>query len=436
MRLDWFSPIPDEETAISQYSASLVPTLAKSFEVCVWTEAPRPNRKALPGIAVESFTHRALPWKRLNGRLPNIYHVGNNFLFHGEIIQAARQCPGIVVMHDLAIHETVLNWFLHKGEGRAGYLNYLLHHYGEEAVRMAQDFLAGNGVDMHDLSNAYPLFDYAIENAMGIITHNPATFETLQQATLAPVLFAPLTYLPAAQLIPPIQRAPKAAPAKYKIVFYGYLGSTNRRLDVFLRVFARFPGRNRFEIHLAGRYPEAEVNGWIAEYKLAGSVILCGYLSDAQLDKLLCSADLAINLRWPSRGESSYTLLRAWNASLPILLTRTAYYATVPEACAAFVEPDNEEGDILHHLQQFLADPLPYYAQGIQGRQRLAAEHSTEAFVGYLQAFLPQVLAAAGRVYPQIAARQIASRFLADYPDPNARQALIDAAAGQIALWS
>ena len=85
MRVAYYSPLPPERSGIADYSAHLLPALEQRIEVKVATQRRRPPR----GCDVA------------------LYHVGNNPDAHGWIVEALRERPGIVVLHDVVLHHLV-----------------------------------------------------------------------------------------------------------------------------------------------------------------------------------------------------------------------------------------------------------------------------------------------------------------------------------------
>ncbi|HSH09849.1 MAG TPA: glycosyltransferase, partial [Oceanipulchritudo sp.] len=264
---------------------------------------------------------------------------------------------------------------------------------------------------------------------------NPMNASILQQFTPAPMLYAPLPYTDKAAMRAPIHRKARKSDT-YNILFFGFLGSTNRRLQPFLEAFSESPVRDRFTITLAGIYPENEVTQWIQKFGIQKHVRLRGYLDDDALDGLLASSDLAMNLRWPSRGESSATLLRIWNHSLPSIVTDTNFYSTLPRDAVSFVSPQREKEEIKEHLQAFANNPEPYFKQGLNGRKHLETLNSVEAFVSSLKDFLPVVEQWRGKVYLQQFGRALARNYLAGYPDPDCLSGLANRCAHEIATWA
>lgn len=102
-RILWFSPVPPAKTDIGNYSARLAPYLSMHFHLqfCVPDELPR--TETLPCKLISSLTA-----EEVNSADLCVYHLGNNAQFHSQIFDWALRHPGIVVLHDRAIHEFFL----------------------------------------------------------------------------------------------------------------------------------------------------------------------------------------------------------------------------------------------------------------------------------------------------------------------------------------
>lgn len=54
---------------------------------------------------------------------------------------------------------------------------------------------------------------------------------------------------------------------------------------------------------------------------------------------MLAHSDMALNIRYPSMEEASFSQLRIWEHALPAIVTRVGWYATLPEDVVFFVRP-------------------------------------------------------------------------------------------------
>jgi glycosyltransferase involved in cell wall biosynthesis len=390
MKLNVFSPLPPAHTEIANYTARMLSQLAERFELTVWSDTENP--KINPQIPVRMFKEALnMRWNPINHADFNLYNIGNNERFHDQIVRIQHRSPGIVVQHDINLHELVCGMYLPHPNGRERYLHILHEHYGEEALRMGRQLLNGS-VDMNEICLQYPMLDWVMGMPHGVVLHNSTQTDVVRAATRAPILVTPLPYLPRAELNPPQPRFVKAANKPFTLILFGFMKSTNRRLQPFLEALSGLPERTRFKIEIAGETADpVALKKQLKAMGMASQVRLHGFVSDQVLDQLLQEADLAINLRYPSRGEASASQLRLWNHSLPSLITRTGWYATLSESVVTFVDPEREIDSIREALTDFLQHPEVHYAKGLKGRALLESDHSVETFVDRLEQFLPEV---------------------------------------------
>ena len=98
---------------------------------------------------------------------------------------------------------------------------------------------------------------------------------------------------------------------------------------------------------------------------------LHGFVPESELDAALASAHLALNLRYPTKGEASGSQLRIWSHGLPSLVTRIGWYTELPADTVSFVRPEFLVEDVCAHLRAYAACPASYVEEG-PARLRLA----------------------------------------------------------------
>jgi len=99
-------------------------------------------------------------------------------------------------------------------------------------------------------------------------------------------------------------------------------------------------------------------------------------------------------------GEASGSQLRIWSHALPSIVTRTGWYAGIPETAVHFVRPENELGDIQENLRDFLKDPLRFMDMGSTGHGILENKHSPHLYARFIQKI--------ASVIPDLMARKVA----------------------------
>ena len=389
MKINWFCPLPPAKTSIADdYLAGILPSLSKHSELTLWTDQGNWNRQLENYATVRTFDPRRMKWPELQRADVTFYHIGNNHLFHASIWQVSRQHPGIVVLHDLRVH----NFFdsLYRGQWRdvAGYYREMHRYYGDEGLRAALDFVNFGGANIDLLTQQFPLTELALENSLAVVVHTQEALAQVEALKQWPVA---LTSLP--RSLPTVDNNVAARPTAppYRLIMFGYMGR-NRRLDAVLEALSALPERDSFCLDIFGEIADGRaLRKRISKLGLDRLVTLHGYTAEPELNRALQSSHLAINLRYPTMGEASGSQLRIWYHALPALVTDVGWYATIARDTAAHVRPDNEFEDIQSHLREFLHNPEQFAQMGQRGLRTLREQHDPETYVQSILAFATNV---------------------------------------------
>ena len=95
MKVAYYSPMPPERSGIADYSAHLLPALRERLEV----DVARRGKRARGDVA--------------------LYHVGNDPDAHEWIVDALRERPGVVVLHEYVLHHLIAGITIGRGDGKA-----------------------------------------------------------------------------------------------------------------------------------------------------------------------------------------------------------------------------------------------------------------------------------------------------------------------------
>jgi len=433
LKINWFSPLPPTRSGIAQnFAMQLLPALARRHEMVLWTDQDQVSPEVQSLARVARYSASDPPWREINNATVSIYNMGNHPDLHGGVWQLSTRQPGIVVLHDLRLHDFFYMFWVHSRKDRDSYQAALGRWYGEEGRRAGEAFLSG-GITPIAMSQQFALTREAVRGALGVVTHSGPALAELKELPACPVTSLEHPYVAAGESHRERWLALHAAAPHppYRLVVFGYL-SRNRRLEAVLEALAGIPGREQFRLDICGQlWDEGYIRNQIERLELSALVKVSGFLPDNQVEQKLSTADLAINLRYPSMGEASGSQLQFWDYGLPTLVTRTGWYASLPEDTVAFVRPENEIEDIQAHLRAFLADPDAFRAIGLRGRQALA-RHQPERYIDALEQFIAECL----RQSPRIPALALAGRVgndLSTWLDPAASRHLLDRASQEIA---
>jgi glycosyltransferase involved in cell wall biosynthesis len=411
MRLAYFSPLPPQRSGIADYSAELIPCLAEHLELELFVDE---GVRVDPEIRDRFPVHgdRAFPglWER--GRFDAVlYHLGNNPDFHARTWRTLTSYPGILVLHEAMVHHLVRGMTLSKGDPE-GYVEEMRYAYGRTGQGLARRSL-DTGIPLDVWS--YPLFERAVDASLSVITHNEFT----RQRVLASRPLARTSLIPHHVSLGELgsmdrdsaRAALKLPPDAFVLASYGFI-TPAKRLEATLRAFARLKKERPDALYLL----VGEVS---PHYELSGipeGVILVGRTELDDFLRYMVAADVAVNLRYPTAGETSGTLIRLLGLGKPVIVSNLGAFSEIPDGACAKVDLDESEEDLLFaYLQALAADEGLRRAMGENARCHVAPhtpEASARAYADVVRTVVEEK-PAPFRVVPPLA-RPAAGDVLAD----------------------
>jgi glycosyltransferase involved in cell wall biosynthesis len=390
MRLAYFSPLNPIPSGISDYSEDLLPYLAAYADVDLYIdEGYKPaNADLLAHFSIYPY-HRYARQARRPGYDDTLYHVGNSPA-HDYILRTLEKHPGVVVLHDYVLHHLVLWRAFRYGDGTA--YHDAMVRYGEAAWKLALRMMRGQ---MSEEVFQYPLCEEVVAQAAAVIAHSEYVAD--QVRALRPEL--PVAVVPMGVPLPAL---PERALARRRLglpaeaLVLSSFGHINpyKRMEPALRAFRRLrEGHPEALFVLVGSVsPHLDLAGLIRRLGLQESVRVTGYVETGVFNGYLAASDLCLNLRYPTAGETSASLLRILGAGLPTLVSRTGAFGELPADVAIQVGVGEEEEDELHAFLTHLADhPEMRAVLGENARHYVSTRHTMErAAEGYIR-FLAQL---------------------------------------------
>jgi glycosyltransferase involved in cell wall biosynthesis len=321
LRVAYHSPLPSSRSGIVDYSALLLPELRKRVDVVV---AERGRRAPAADVA--------------------LYHVGNDPDAHGWIVDALRDRPGVVVLHEYVLHHLIAGITIGRGDGR-GYLDAMERELG----------VAGRLLGLGVLDNLlpllwetqperFPLAGTVLDHARGLIVHSRYVGERARAAGYAGRLWRiPHPAWPSADV------APAAAITGDPLVgCFGFL-NMNKRIPQLLQAFAALrrerPGARLLLVGASGE--RFDVQRRLERLGLTEGVEQLDYVDEPRLWSLMAACDVLVNLRYPTMGETSGSVLRGLSLGKPLVVSDVGWFAELPDDVVLKVPVDEYEVDVL-----------------------------------------------------------------------------------------
>ncbi|MFV9504159.1 MAG: glycosyltransferase family 4 protein [Oscillochloridaceae bacterium umkhey_bin13] len=378
-RIAYCSPVNPAPSGISDYSEELLPFLGQYADLTLFVEPGlRPSN---PNLAAHC---EILPLNRLERaqrRRPFdaiVYHMGNSPA-HATIWKAAQRVPGVVVLHDLVLHHFMLWYAANVQRDVQIYVRDMGERYGEAGAHIAQLMIRSR---FTDAAFAYPCCEPVLDAARLVIGHSAYLCD--QVAKLRPKL--PVAVVPMGVPLP-VLRERKAARARLGLpaeaVLLASFGHINawKRVEPSLRALAvlRAEGYPAYCVLVGSVSPNYDLAALIQRMGLEQAVTVTGYVPRSQFEDYVAATDLCLNLRSPTGGETSASLLRLLGAAKPTLVSAVGAFAELPAEVAAQVDPGPAEGEqILAYCRLLLGRPDVAASLGANARAFVARNHTLE----------------------------------------------------------
>jgi glycosyltransferase involved in cell wall biosynthesis len=382
-RLACFTPLPPSASGIAQYSAELLPCLARDYAIdaIIADDAPAPAPP--PGIAAR----RAGALDAAEPYAARLYQVGNS-PEHASILDRAEREPGICVLHDVTLQHLQAWRALRSGPAVAAeYRAEMERRYGE-AGAAAADALLHNRQPAVPYA-VIPLCERVAERSLATIVHS----RHARDLVLARCPSAAVTVVPHGVPILPLgdrreARTRLGLPQDALIVAAVGNLIPEKRLEVALRAFARalFGVREALFVVAGAASPHYDPRAMARTHGLEPVTRWLGRVDAATFETVLAAADLCVNLRWPTGGETSGSFLRMLAAARPTIVNAVGSFDETPDdACLKVpVGGEAEESAIVRAILRVAHDPDWAAALGQRARAFVAEAHSFErAAAGY-----------------------------------------------------
>ena len=383
MRVAYFSPFPPERTGVADYSALLAPALGKHVDLVLQR---RGRRRALRGV--ES----------------RLYHVGNNPDAHAWIVDALRRRPGLVVLHDFVLHHLVAGMTIGRRDGH-GYLAAMEREHGVVGRLLAHGVLDKRIPPLWESRpQEFPLASFVIEHATGLVVHSRTVRDLARGAGYDRRIWViPHPAWPVPEI------APERRGAGLVIGCFGVVNAS-KRIPELLRAFARVRERHP-EVKLLLVGPTS--SGFDLDRRLQRvGLVEEGLLRESWVDErrlwaLLAGVDICVNLRNPTMGETSGSVIRALSLGKPLVVSDVGWFSELPEAVALKVPVDDRETGVLEAALELLVTREDVRAEmGAAASELARRDHDLDRIAELYTAVLEE--AAGGELVAGAVVREVA----------------------------
>jgi len=371
MRLAYFSPMPPSKSGIADYSEALLEHLRELAEVRVF-------EGAAPAFDPAAFDL-------------TLYQIGNN-PFHAAAYETALRHPGVAVLHEFNLHHLIAELTIKKGDWD-GYLREVAYDGGPEALehaRRVRELKAGPDYE------GVPMMRRILEASRAVIVHSRFMETRVREAGFAgPVATIPHgAWIEDADGMSYRQRLgiDETTPL---IGVFGFL-KPYKRIAESLRAVRRLVRLEpRVKLLLVGEsHPDFPLDDLIRTLGLSASVRKTGFVPAQDFSGYLAACDVVLNLRFPTVGETSGTLLRGFGMGKAVLVSEVGSFAEIPDEICLKVPVDASEEDLIfEYLNLLISREDVRHEIGRRAREWVREQCSWKKVAGEYASFLEAVVA-------------------------------------------
>jgi glycosyltransferase involved in cell wall biosynthesis/SAM-dependent methyltransferase len=369
MRVAFFSPLPPVKSGIADYSAAVLDPLGRI--ACVDTF------ESLP----ENFDPSAYD--------AVLYQLGNN-PHHIFVYDAAREHPGVVVLHEANLHHLIADATIRRGDWDA-YLKEVEMGAGPEALAFAR-----RHVRTLERGPQYelPLLRAILDRSRALIVHSEAVAAAAREHGFR----GPIAKIPHGSWMVEADRMAYRARLGLNerqplIGIFGFL-KPYKRIAESLRAFGRLirvvPEARLILVGEA--HPELPLASMLHSMNLSAHARHIDFVPIEDFNGYIAACDVVLNLRYPTVGESSGTLQRALGMGKAVVVSDVGSFSEYPsEICLKAPVDASEEDHLFEYMNLLVSRPEVARELGERARAWVAKECSWETVAERYADFLKAV---------------------------------------------
>lgn len=439
--LAFVSPLPGAHSGIADYSADLLPELSKYYDIEVVVEQAEAIDN--PWIS-NNVPIRSSSWfaKNANRYARVLYHFGNS-AFHQHMFDLLENIPGVVVLHDFFL-SGIQAYRDANGHRPDAWAAALFASHGYQALK--DRFETTNTADV--------IFDYpanlpVLQRAQGIVVHSPHSIELAQQwygegAAKTWVTIPLLRTPPNPSVRATARQVLGYQPDDVLICSFGGLASTKLSDRVLKAWLDSELSRDR-AVHLifVGQNDEGAF-GHSLQQRIDASaakdrIKITGWTSADEFKQYLVAADVGVQLRTLSRGETSAAVLDCLNHGVATIVNAHGSMKALDPHIVCRLPDEFTDEALTNALVVLARDPHQRAELGERAQRFIRQQHDpaqcARQYVDAIEKFHARSSNGLARLLNEIEATplptaelfEVAEQLAVSFPPvPRQRQLLVD----------
>lgn len=377
-KLAYVSPLPPERSGIADYSAELLPELSRHYEVDVIVDQDKIGDSWVsnncPARSISWFIDHSNDYDRV------LYHFGNS-AFHQHMFELLREVPGVVVLHDFFLSGIVAHMDFHSNSPNL-WAQELYESHGYKAF-----YDRFHCIDSAEVIWQYPCSLSVIQNSLGMIVHSVNSLRLANKWfgresndwSVIPLLRDSRIQNDRAQA----RTALGFDDNDFLVCTFGMLAPTKCNKSL-LEAWISSPLGEDQSCHLifvgenhGGDYGHALLTT-IRKAKGKRRIHITGWTEVGLYQKYLAAADVGVQLRSQSRGETSAAVLDCMNYGLPTIVNANGSMADLDSEAVWKLPDEFSREQLIDALETLRHDKTLRQRMGDSARRVILQWHDPQ----------------------------------------------------------
>lgn len=357
MKIAWFTPF-NVESAIGQYSKYAAESLSFYVDVDILTfQKQRLHPTSLNVVYFDQENVESI----LNQYDTCIFNMGDYADYHRQIFDVMRRHRGIVIAHDLCLHNFFRGYYLAQKNGLEQYIDDLDSLYGpkarEEILNAAKSVAAWSRLDLLK----YSFSERIAKLASAVVVHSRFHRNFMAHFFHGALEVVPLLDMNDLQTAKSLSTGAYDSNGKIHLLTVGMVNPNKRVASVIEAVGDTPQLKKLIDYTVIGSLENTgyvnQLRELIKRYDLAKNVHLLGRVDAAKLSAYYQGADIVVNLRNPALEGASASLGEQMCLGKCVIVSNTGCYAEVPTSCVIKIGAENEIEELKNTLLKIVSQP-------------------------------------------------------------------------------
>lgn len=391
-KLAVITPLPPERSGIADYAADLIPELCRWYDVDIITDQEKITASAiLECCKVKSYS-TFLKDAEIYDRI--LYQIGNSH-YHEHMFAMLEKVPGVVTLHDFFLGDVHYQRKISASQGNA-LIPELYHSHGYSALL---ELRKNRG--LNSAIEKYPCNFSVFRNALGIVAHSNYLAQLTKTYYGADACLN-LIRIP----LPRAQSSSRAEKSKARqllglsedaplVCSFGFIGENKLNtelLDAWLQSHkSRSPNAKLVFVGQNNGGPYGNKLAQTIQVAARGRASVTGWVDEQTYKLYLAAADLAVQLRINSRGETSAATMDCLAYGCPLIVNMHGYAIEIPTEVVESVPEKFTLAELSQLIDQMLEDAERSSAIALRARRYMEESHAihrcAEAYHNAIETF-------------------------------------------------